>query len=107
MVALRAEVQHSAAEEAELHADLHEQREVAEAERLEAGDVAAEIVVAAVLAGVALLGEPLPHAVADGGVRAVQEGLQVGGGGGHGTDGYPNRGRYAPCPRSPATAKTT
>ena len=45
VVALRAEVQHGAAEEAELHADLHEQREVAEAERLEAGDVAAEVVV--------------------------------------------------------------
>ena len=112
MVALRAEVQHRAAEQAELHADLHEQREVAEAERLEAGDVAAEVAGAAVLgrvagdglaaAGqlarpgehlravlldrqvvdgrVALLGEPLAHAVADGGVRAVEEALEVGGG---------------------------
>ena len=120
MVALGAEVQHGAAEEAELHADLHEQREVAEAERLEAGDVAAEVVGAAVLArvagdglaaagqlagpgehlgavllerqvvrgGVALLGEPLADAVADGGVRAVEEALQLGGcGGGRGGHG--------------------
>ncbi len=53
MVALRAEVQHGAAEQAELDADLDEQRQVGERERLEARDVAAEVVVAAVLLGVA------------------------------------------------------
>ena len=41
VVALRAQVQHGAAEEPELDADLHEQGQVAEAERLKAGDVAA------------------------------------------------------------------
>ena len=59
---------------------------------------------------VALLGEPVADAVADGGVRAVEEALQLGGcGGGRGGHGcsYPNRGRSAPCPRSRATATTT
>jgi len=53
VVALRAEVQHGAAEEAELHAALDEQREVAERERLEARDRTRDGVLAAVLDRVA------------------------------------------------------
>jgi hypothetical protein len=103
VVALRAEVQDGAAEQAEVDADLDEQREVGERERLEAGDVAAEVVLAAVrlrVAGhrlahlrevlrprqdllamllerqvvvwrVAVAGDPFPHPLTHGSVRAV------------------------------------
>ncbi len=53
VVLLRAEVLDGAAEQAELHAELDEQRQVAERHRLEARDVAADVAVAAVLLRVA------------------------------------------------------
>ena len=52
VVAARAEVQHRAAEQAELDAALHEQRQIAHGEGLECGDALADRVLAPVLHGV-------------------------------------------------------
>ncbi len=51
VVALRAELQDRAAEEAELHADLHQHRQVAVRQRLERRDRGADVTAAAVLLG--------------------------------------------------------
>lgn len=50
MVAFGAQVQDRAAEEAELHADLHQDRQVAEGERLERGDGGSDVTAPAVAA---------------------------------------------------------
>ena len=55
MVGLRAELEDRAAEQAELHADLDQHRQVAEGEGLEGGDRGADVAAAAVL-----LGKPMP-----------------------------------------------
>ncbi len=59
VVALGAEVEDGAAEEPELHAALDEQREVAEGERLEGRDRAADVAAASVLAREAERGLPI------------------------------------------------
>ena len=51
VVGLRAELEDRAAEEAELHADLHQHRQVAHGEGLEGGDRGADVAAAAVLLG--------------------------------------------------------
>ena len=67
VVARGAEVEHGAAEEAELHAALDEQGEVAVGERLERGDGAPDVALAAVL-----------DRVADGGAAGLGELLRPG-----------------------------
>ena len=73
VVVLRAELQDRAAEEAELHAHLHQHRQVAEGEGLEGGDRGADVAATAVLlreahAGLAGLGHhhhDVPDALAE------------------------------------------
>ena len=88
VVVLRAELQDRAAEEAELHAHLHQHRQVAEGEGLEGGDRGADVAAAAVLlreahAGLAGLGHhhhDVPDALAEvggGHLLLVEQDLRV------------------------------